>query len=64
MLTENQISALRASFPAEALSADNSRGFRAYIYQGCLCSRAPERSVWTLWLWLALRAFAFRVDRG
>ena len=27
MLTEKQISALRASFPAEALSADNSRGF-------------------------------------
>ena len=27
MLTEKQISALRTSFPAEALSADNSRGF-------------------------------------
>jgi hypothetical protein len=27
MLSENQISALRASFPAEALSADTSRGF-------------------------------------
>jgi hypothetical protein len=27
MLSENQISALRASFPAEAMSADTSRGF-------------------------------------
>ena len=69
MLTEKQISALRVLFPADALCADNSRGFELTCIKAALSSSASTRS-WPLWLRLALCACAVRdagkrsADRG